>query len=663
MLLGKRFSSGNDVLGTDYAKLIETPKLPFPCAKRTPMSNFHCRLGATSPERTIKPEVSVVIVGAGQRGLSTLERLCTLYPAYKDAPKLRVHVADPGLPGQGCHSETQPLHLLTNTSTTQITIFVDSSVKDSGPPRPGPSFSEWLWLSGYRWRNGIVRGDGDPIPPDTYTSRALLGHYLRWCFNHIRKNAPVGIIVEEHRTEAVGIKGRGEGFVVDLRGEDPIHVDYVFVTTGHGSGRISAMDEVTLANIESLRSRNPRIGFIPSAAAFLRLETIRSDATVLICGTGLSAADALSELTAGRGGRFELLGHRRLRYVPSGREPKITLYSRQGLPAGAKGVNQKPLGVDYEAIYFTQDFIDTKRRECGQLDWEQDILPCLVREIEACWEATVMKGTCSNASRSCAQQVRRLVHKLLYPWDEEVIRNPGEHHRFVLAHLAEDIDAAFCGNVCHPVKAVAEMLRDLNDVMRYAVDYGGLDERSHRSFLRDWVSINNRLAAGPPKERNIQLLALIEAGVVNIFEPDPEVVFDNERGCYRASSTRFGYKHEEWFDVLVRARVAPFNLDFSPSSFFLEGRQNGIFVPFRNGSFSPGGIAIDRFLNVLGAQGVSIRTIWAMGYAVEGANYYTNVLPCPLSNSCSLRDAATAVRGMLTHLSHSTGRDYYMMEN
>ncbi|KAI1300929.1 FAD-NAD(P)-binding-domain-containing protein [Xylaria venustula] len=626
------------------------------------MSNFRCRPAATSPERTIKPELSVIIVGAGQRGLSVLERLCTLYPACNDAPKLRVHVADPGLPGQGCHSETQPLYLLTNTSTTQITIFVDSSVKDTGPPRPGPSFSEWLWLSGYRWRNGIVHGDGDPIPPDTFASRALLGHYLRWCFDHIRRNAPVNIVVEEHHTEAVGIKGRGESFVVDLRGEDPILVDYVFVTTGHASGRISAMDEVTMANIESLKSCNPRIGFIPSAAAFSRLGTIRSDAKVLICGTGLSAADAVSELTAGRGGRFEVLGHRRLRYIPSGREPMITLYSRQGLPAGAKGINQKTLGVDYEAVYFTQDFIDTKRRERGQLDWDRDVLPCLIREIEACWTTTIMKAGGSNASSPCAKHVRCLVHKLLYPWDGEVIRSPGEHRRFVLDHLAEDIEAAFGGNLCHPVKAVAEMLRDLNDVMRYAVDYCGLDERSHRIFMRDWVPINNRLAAGPPKERNMQLLALIEAGVVNIFEPDPEVAFDNERGCYRASTTRFGYKHEECFDVLMRARVAPFNLDLSPSPFFLEGRQNGIFVPFRNGSFSPGGIAINRSLNVLDTQGIPIKTIWAMGYAVEGANYYTNVLPCPLSNSCSLRDAATAVQGMIANVSHSTGQDYRMLE-
>ncbi|ETS74989.1 hypothetical protein PFICI_13473 [Pestalotiopsis fici W106-1] len=620
------------------------------------MSNFRALLEAVDPGRLAPmPEVSVVIVGAGQRGLSTLERLCALYPAYSDAPRLRVHIVDPGLPGQGSHSETQPSHLLTNTSTAQITIFVDSSVQGAGPTRSGPSYAEWLWLSGYRWKDGIVRGDGDPIPDDTFTSRALLGHYLRWCFDHIRDSAPVGITVQEHCTEAVGIERRGEGFVVGLHDEDHVFADYIFVTTGHMSGRVSVADELALVNIERHKSHNPHIDFFPSAAAFSRLDTIEPEAKVLICGTGLSAADAVSMLTAGRGGRFEASGHQRFRYVPSGREPKVTLYSRQGLPAGAKGVNQRALGEDYEPSYFTNGFIHAKRRESGQLNWNQDILPCLIREIETCWASTARKEAGPGALGFDAQQVCDIVHKLLYPWDGEVINSPEEHRSFVLSHIANDIDSAFCGNVRHPAKAVAEMLRDLNDVVRDAVNYGGLDEQSHRSFIRDWASINNRLAAGPPKERSMQLLALVEAGVVEIFEPDPKVVLDEEQACYTISTNRFGYLHKERFDVLVRARVAPFNLDLSPSPLFSSGKQNGIFVPFRNGSFGPGGIAIDRSLNVLGAQGTPIKTMWAMGYVVEGANYYTNVLPCPLSNSVSLRDAATAAQGMLAHLSSKVG--------
>ncbi|KAF2874895.1 hypothetical protein BDV95DRAFT_301969 [Massariosphaeria phaeospora] len=198
-----------------------------------------------------------------------------------------------------------------------------------------------------------------------------------------------------------------------------------------------------------------------------------------------------------------------------------------------------------------------------------------------------------------------------------------------------------------PVKAVSEMLRDLNDIVRHAVYYCGLDEQSQRSFFCDWVSINNILAAGPPKERNMQLLALLEAGIVVIFETDLEVWLDDERAWYRASSSRFGYLHEDCFDVLVQARVKAFDLDWSPSPFLAARTQNGIFAPFRNASFVPDGIAIERSLNVLEAHGMSMKIMWALGYVVEGAHHYTYVLPCPLSNSRSLRDATTVARRML----------------
>lgn len=91
------------------------------------------------------------------------------------------------------------------------------------------------------------------------------------------------------------------------------------------------------------------------------------------------------------------------------------------------------------------------------------------------------------------------------------------------------------------------------------------------------MSSRNRLAAGPAKKRNIELLALMEAGVVEIFEPDPELVLDSERGCYNASTTGFGYLHEGPFDVFVQARIAPFCLDLLPSSFFSLRKKDGIF--------------------------------------------------------------------------------------
>ncbi|CAX22799.1 protein of unknown function [Methylorubrum extorquens DM4] len=69
------------------------------------------------------------------------------------------------------------------------------SFVDAGSVRPGPTYADWLWLSGYRWTGAIVCGEGDPIPDDTYTPRSLLGRYLHWCFDYICASVPEGIVV------------------------------------------------------------------------------------------------------------------------------------------------------------------------------------------------------------------------------------------------------------------------------------------------------------------------------------------------------------------------------------------------------------------------------------------------------------------------------------
>lgn len=303
-------------------------------------------------------EIPVVIVGAGQRGLSTLERISALYPAFGAPLRFRIHVVDPGLHGQGSHRGGQEEHLITNTTIAQTTVFVDESVQEGGPAIAGPSYADWLWLAGYRWNGGIVRGPGEPIPDDTYTPRSLLGEYLHWCFTHISENVPEGVVVEQHKAEAVDIRRVGERFVIELSTNKSVLADFVFITTGHPSSGQSSDDAQLIARIDGLKAFNSSIDYIPSSCAFGRLSNVAASARVLICGTGLTAADAVSSLTLGRGGRYEPVGPRRLRYLASGREPKISLYSRQGLPASAKGINQKAIGKNYVPQHFTFAFID-----------------------------------------------------------------------------------------------------------------------------------------------------------------------------------------------------------------------------------------------------------------------------------------------------------------
>ena len=127
-----------------------------------------------------------------------------------------------------------------------------------------------------------------------------------------------------------------------------------------------------------------------------KLERVGPEARVAIQGLGLSAHDVIAELTVGRGGVFVRQpngepngqgGPGSLRYQRSGREPKLTLCSRNCLPNAARGINQKGLDGRHHPHYFTQDAVEALRRTAlatrgsRQLDFDRELLPLLKREM------------------------------------------------------------------------------------------------------------------------------------------------------------------------------------------------------------------------------------------------------------------------------------------
>ena len=80
----------------------------------------------------------------------------------------------------------------------------------------------------------------------------------------------------------------------------------------------------------------------------------RSD-TVAVEGMGLVAVDVVMALTLGRGGSFVENGDR-LRYVRSGDEPALRLFSRSGFPYCAKAVATVDESDEYRAVVCTDSW-------------------------------------------------------------------------------------------------------------------------------------------------------------------------------------------------------------------------------------------------------------------------------------------------------------------
>src|SRR4051812_35422785 len=168
-------------------------------------------------------DLDVVIVGAGPRGLSVLERLLT---RLTDAPRkgeVRVHLFDPCKPGGRVWKASQSKFFLMNTPAGEVSMF--SGPPDDGPTRAGsgPSFAEWL-VAHPRWSG---------IGPDDYGPRAVYGEYLGTAFEAMVANAPSGVVVRHVPESAVALTREYGLTTVFGAGGTTVTADKVVLTTGH----------------------------------------------------------------------------------------------------------------------------------------------------------------------------------------------------------------------------------------------------------------------------------------------------------------------------------------------------------------------------------------------------------------------------------------------
>ncbi|MET8580018.1 FAD/NAD(P)-binding protein [Streptomyces collinus] len=592
----------------------------------------------------------VAVVGVGPRGLSVLQKIGELAGHLPDGHTLDVHLIDPGDGGQGAHSARQPAHLLTNTVAGQVSMFAEGS---------GPSFTEWAAAAGYRAFDSTYHptgGDsGAPVDEHAYLPRRLLGSYLSWVFDRTLGSLPDGVRVVQHRDRAVDVAPVvGDRYAVRLAGGFTVVVDYLFLTTGHCERVPTGEDRAHAEFAREHADRNPHLAYFPTPYPVELLQRIAPGSTVAVQGFGLTAHDVISELTAGRGGTFHGTGPD-TEYRPSGREPRILLFSRQCLPFSARGVNQKGVTGGHRARFFTPEAVRALRRlrPGGKLDFVEDVLPLLVKEMGYAYRVAREGRPVPPEGYEPSPDERRTIERLLHPLDGAEFTDQAAFRRFFTDLVAEDLAQAELGNLTSPVKAATDVIRDTRAALREAVEFGGLTPASHHVFNTVYVPLMNRVSFGPPRHRNHQLLALLRAGVVDLAGgPGGRLVPDREQGRYTVRTDYPGGTEVRHADALVIARLDAFHpeRDRSPLTAALLAR--GLVRPYRNGDCVPGGIDIDETGRPLTVRGTPLRGAWAVGYLVEGPRFYTHALPRHGIASQFVRDADAAVRDMVADARH-----------
>ncbi len=604
--------------------------------------------------------VRIGIVGAGPRGLTVLERIIAHERAFASA-ELQIYVFDPQPPGVGCHDPRQDDHLLVNTVASQITLFSDESVKGAGPILSGPSFYEWLRDDSHL----LERHEKltTPVAPDGYYPRALFGHYLHWVYHYLVALAPAHVkvtLVREAVERADDLPG--EGWVLKAPSA-AYFVNYLYLTTGHTKPKEPVLP-VASHPTQVIRDPYP---------VRRTLDPIGAGMTVGIEGLGLSTCDVIAELTVGRGGRFVETGPAQWRYQPSGREPRIVAFSRSGIPLTARAKNQKGTSGQYRARFLLADRIRDLRAG-GKLDFQKQVFPLLLADMQyAYYEALLKKQRDPVVAMLflnqflCADAAERdsLINQYVKPedrfsWDRlaqpiphEALASSTAFDRWLRAHLEGDIAEALQGNVDSPLKAACDVVRDLRDNLRAAIDHAGLTEESHRWLLSEFVPIMNRIAVGPPVSRVIEMLALMDAGVLSVgYGPGPQCAAD-ARGHLQLTAAPWP-ERTVTLDTLIKARVSMHSPAVDSSTLMRGLLQDGHVRLFHNGGFHAGGIEVTREFNLVSANGETKHNAWALGIPVEGVKFYTFVVPRPGVNSTAIVDAGRAVTKMLSAIADPT---------
>ena len=612
---------------------------------------------------------SVTIIGMGPRGLSILERLAAF--ARASACLLQVNLVEPGECGPGVHDVQLPPHLLCNSAAGLLTIFPASGAVELASACRGATLAEWARAQGYRRFGDQVHQlpsgaqEGEALADGDFLPRCLLGRYLAWVYRTLAAALPPTVRLTHLRHRAIDMFQQPDGnFVVELDSGFSVNSDFVFLASGHSRSNLTDEQAWCRKFAQDHARYNSKLVYIRHPYPLNKLAALGSDARVGIAGMGLTAHDVVAELTVGRGGRFVTAGSG-VRYAASGHEPRLLLFSRSCLPALARAAEPDAPGPGPR--FFTHQALAALRnaalqsRASAQLDFDRDLLPLLMKELGYAWRK-VHDGVAPAPGYTPGPAELAGIEALLFPLRARSFDSSAAFSTFVTCLLADDLSEARRGSAASPAKAVAAALAEARPVLRDALEQGGLTAASHRKYLSVYHPAFNRVAYGPPSARNEQLLALIEAGVLEMAPgPNPAVRIDEELSRF-ALHTRTGAGTDvTCLDALVIARVDAFSPETIDDDFMRNLLKRGTVRPFYNGTFHPGGLDVDAAGHPLSRAGRPFTNVWASGGLVEGPQYFTYALPHPErqargeANGVQMQDADGCVRKLFASMQERTG--------
>lgn len=414
--------------------------------------------------------------------------------------RMQIDVFEPHpVPGAGpIYDPAQPEYLRMNFAAGQIDMWWPES--RAVPPAGRQTFPVW-------------RARHDDADTGDYPPRAQVGRYLADGFDALRRHAPPNVDLRLWPMKVVTAELQGGGWLVRTSGPTRAY-DELLVAVGHQGGS-------SVFPVDRRLSR----------------EAVPAGSVVAIRGFALTFIDAALALTEGRGGSFEPLDHPyRLRYLPGQDDVRVILpFSRSGRPLLAKpgpAIDARVHGLGRIAAEGRARIADIG----GAADLHSDLVPILA--------AT----TCANLAAVGGGRADCGLRVAVGRWLAEAeggVSAAGEQP----AAEAIELSLAVAAGTAPPGVpwALGHTWRTLYPAIVSRLGGDGLAARHWPAFLRLSAEME-RVAFGPPAVNAAKLLALVEAGRVDLGHVRGAEL-EREHGPTTLRSTR----GEQDVDVVVDA--------------------------------------------------------------------------------------------------------------
>jgi len=210
------------------------------------------------------------------------------------------------------------------------------------------------------------------------------------------------------------------------------------------------------------------------------------------------------------------------------------------------------------------------------------------------------------------------------------LNSSNDYQNWIKEWIDFDLNQSIIGTLNSPLKSALEIFREFRDIIRYAIDFGNLTDKSYEKFYNIHSHTLNRIGVGPQKERLAEIIALIDSKVLQIpFGPNPDVNWNNDLKKWKITSAVL--KEEisifcDWYYTGHLNKVKKIN---NSPSLINSMFNKGIIKKYRANQNNTITIDVDNNYHPISIEGSVNKNIWIMGLLNEGVTFYNGYVTSP----------------------------------